>query len=196
MAFYNHRDVGRAFDFAQRCLSQVGWQCVRAFGDDSIGVRVARFSFDRVARQQTAESGGRSLGETGLARLWRRRWSLRRGFCDCACDPSCCDPSCCDGGAVDGCECASNSCSCVDPCLCCWEPSDGKGKKERGTAEAQASSLVGMTGHAVGPLNPSGFVLVGEKRLPAQSQGEWIDDEAEVVVIADGSFGVTVTPKD
>ncbi len=187
----NRRDVGRAFDFAQRCLSRAGWECVRAFGDESIAVGVTRFNFDRVARQQSGESL-RSRQALPASLLGKARWTLRRGDCDCLCDPSCCDAGGCD---CDGANSAGCCCDCADPCLC-WGGNEEKGKKGHGIARAKESSLVGMSGHAIGPLNPSGFVSIGEKRLPAQSQGEWIDDETEIVVIADESFGVTVTPKD
>jgi membrane-bound ClpP family serine protease len=51
-----------------------------------------------------------------------------------------------------------------------------------------------MTGRVVGPLNPTGFVIIGEKQIPAQSEARWLDDGTQVIVVAEQPFGVTVRP--
>lgn len=189
---HNQRDVRRAFEFSQRCLSQAGWECVRAFGEDSIAVRVARLNFDRLVHHQSVESRRGSHLNSDTLRLRKARWNLRHGDCDCPCDAGGCD-GCDPSDSLSGCDCCFDCAA--DPCLCSDSTKSETGEKQR-IAERADPSLVGMTGRVVGTLRPSGFVLLEDRKLPALTEGEWIDDGTEVVIVAEQSFGVTVRRKD
>jgi membrane-bound ClpP family serine protease len=54
---------------------------------------------------------------------------------------------------------------------------------------------MGSLGRTVGPLNPSGVVLIDNERVPAQAEFGWIDAETEVEVVSDERFGVIVRPQ-
>jgi membrane-bound serine protease (ClpP class) len=54
---------------------------------------------------------------------------------------------------------------------------------------------VGTTGKAITRLNPTGLILVGEKRLEAISRDGLIDEGAEVTIVNDDPFRVVVTRK-
>lgn len=53
----------------------------------------------------------------------------------------------------------------------------------------------GTIGKAVTRLNPTGLILVGEKRLEAISRDGLIDEGAEVTIVNDDPFRVVVTRK-
>ena len=61
--------------------------------------------------------------------------------------------------------------------------------------QSVVDSLVGQTGRTTSQLNPSGIVEIDSQRLPAQSEGAWIDAGVEVEVVKQSRFGVVVRPK-
>ena len=53
-------------------------------------------------------------------------------------------------------------------------------------------SRIGLVGHTDSPLNPTGVVEINGERLPAQSEGEWIDANTVVEVVREEAFGVVI----
>ncbi len=196
---HSQRDTHNALEYALRCLSEIGWECSQAFGSDSIASRVARFNFERVARQLSARLRPQAPPQSVVPRFRRARRLLRPGFCDCDCGG--CDAC----GSCDGCD-ACGGCDAGDtlasaPCVCdlCWclpaNECGGKKQVDQSQNERSAerpSTLVGMAGQAAGPLNPTGYVIIAEKRIPARSNGPWVDDGAPVKVVSEEPFGVIV----
>ena len=46
----------------------------------------------------------------------------------------------------------------------------------------------------MGALNPTGFVIIGDKKVPARSESSWIEDGMNVKVVSHEPFGVAVRP--
>lgn len=190
-------DKSHALDFSLRCLSQAGWDCRSEFGADSIASEVVSSVFRRVSRQMFLDVSGTSRNKSSSSRKIASYRILRRGFCDCDCD--------CDCGGCDDCDGGERCLHSTDCCmlglgeLCCiLGQSKESGHSEQKLQEETKScdsELVGSTGHAVGPLNPTGVVAIDDKRIPAKSQGEWIEGGTAVEVIAEERFGVVVRPR-
>lgn len=180
------RDKSHALDFSMRCLSQAGWDCRREFGPDSIASEVVSSVFRRVSQRLNFDSESCSTRSRWRPRLFGSQVVVRRGICDCDCDCGGCD-------GCDGCD------ACLlGPECCMFGLSKESGRfeqKPQEAAEPAASELVGSTGHAVGPLNPTGVVAIDDKRIPAKSQGEWIESGTAVEVIAEERFGIVVRPR-
>jgi membrane-bound serine protease (ClpP class) len=70
-------------------------------------------------------------------------------------------------------------------------------KGERGEGWASASprpDLMGKEGRAMTDLRPSGTVLIGEERLDAVSESEWIEDGTDVRVVSSEGYRLVVRP--
>ena len=60
---------------------------------------------------------------------------------------------------------------------------DTEQKQEEGyTSSKKEVSFIGKTGFAETPLRPSGVVIIEGKRINAQSQGQFIDKGAKIIV--------------
>ena len=55
--------------------------------------------------------------------------------------------------------------------------------------------IVGDTATTVGPLNPTGVVLVNGKEYPAKTHGEFIEGDCQVIIVDSGPFGFVVRKK-
>ena len=53
---------------------------------------------------------------------------------------------------------------------------------------------MGVRGRAIGPLRPSGRIQIDGETFEASSEGTWIDNDAEVVVVGRRAFGLVVRP--
>ncbi len=53
-------------------------------------------------------------------------------------------------------------------------------------------SRIGLVGRTDSPLNPTGVVEINGERIPAQSEGHWIDANTVVEVVREEAFGVVV----
>lgn len=185
----NRPAVEDALLASQQALSSLLWQCAEAFGLGSRAAAVVRATFDRVSGQVGCEESNQGQSRQRIA------WRLRRGgFCDCDCDLSCCDGcDCTPGDGAAGLD--AGVCSCYDCGYCGWWGTPGGHSKEADEDLQQTdekASWVGKTGRTLGPLAPSGVVLIEDQRLPARSEHGWIDGDKQVVVVADGAFGVVV----
>ncbi len=86
---------------------------------------------------------------------------------------------------------------CCEPCAMCGpgsNPSSSQRKRPRLKPDEKVSPLIGEIGVTDGPLNPTGYVVVGSQRVPARSQGEWVDDGTRVKVLSENNFGFIVRP--
>ncbi|QDU57258.1 DUF5685 family protein [Aeoliella mucimassa] len=205
----NTRDVQRALDYSLHCLAEAGWRCTQTFGPAAATGRVVRAVFDRVAHRQAALLAPPSIKKRKRRGLLTTYRAYRRGFCVCDCGgcdgPGCdggCDGGCCDapGGDALGGDASNIDCLiCVDCCGGC-NPGDLRDSKRKNSptmplesnSPSSPSPMVGMTAFTFGPLNPSGYISLGGKTVPARSRGEWIGDDTEVQVIAEDSFGLIV----
>ena len=198
--------VGTALLESQRSLSRIAWICREDFGSRSIAASVAGATFERVQHYVHSPSA-RNDTDRDSSRFSRRpnlRWR-RKGDCDCCCDPSCCDPSCCEAGGGDGCpvscpnspgkNCLFDCCPC-DCCTSCevCDPTEKQRESPREEKNDEPSRL-GSIGKTSGPLNPTGVVEINGNRIPAKSEGDWIDANTEVEIIRDEEFGVVVRPR-
>lgn len=175
---------------SQRALADLMWR-VDALGEQSfLAAGVAADTFGRVGSYRnyvTKEEATRSGA----------RMHPRQGDCDLPCDACPCD-GCgpCDAGdAPDAGFC------CVD-CFggCFPDCNTGRRNKTGGTRKRirgrTRKDFVGEAGVTVGPLNPSGVVLIAGKHVPARCDMGWVDDHTEVTVVRHESFGVVVRPVD
>ena len=70
-----------------------------------------------------------------------------------------------------------------------------KGEREEGWASAERRpDLVGREGTALTDLRPSGTVLIGEERVDAVSESEWIEDGTAVKVVSSEGYRHVVRP--
>jgi len=70
-----------------------------------------------------------------------------------------------------------------------------KGERREGWASSKARpDLVGLEGVAVTDLRPAGTVLIGEERMDAVSESEWIEEETEVRVVSSEGYRLVVRP--
>jgi membrane-bound serine protease (ClpP class) len=70
-----------------------------------------------------------------------------------------------------------------------------KGDREEGWASAsRRPDLVGREGVAMTDLRPAGTVLIGEERVDAVSESEWIEDGTDVRVVASEGYRLVVRP--
>lgn len=70
-----------------------------------------------------------------------------------------------------------------------------KGERSEGWASAQRRpDLVGREGTALTDLRPSGTILVGEERVDAVSESEWIEDGTAVRIVSSEGYRHVVRP--
>jgi membrane-bound serine protease (ClpP class) len=70
-----------------------------------------------------------------------------------------------------------------------------KEKREAGWASASPRpDLLGREGVAMTDLRPSGTVLIGEERVDAVSESEWIEDGTDVRVVSSEGYRLVVRP--
>jgi membrane-bound serine protease (ClpP class) len=70
-----------------------------------------------------------------------------------------------------------------------------KGDREEGWASAsRRPDLVGREGVAMTDLRPAGTILIGEERVDAVSEAEWIEDGTDVRVVASEGYRLVVRP--
>lgn len=62
------------------------------------------------------------------------------------------------------------------------------------TSATRRTDLVGLTGTALTDLRPSGTALVGDERVDAVSESEWIEEGTEVKVVTSEGYRVVVRP--
>ncbi|MFO0999344.1 MAG: DUF5685 family protein [Planctomycetaceae bacterium] len=106
-------------------------------------------------------------------------------------------------GAAEGASCClsgSPGSPCCCDALCCWGSGCGsteEKKKEPAHPVTDQPSLYeqfhGRDGIAYGDLNPQGFVMIDEQRLPGRADGSsYIADRTKVRVVKTDPMGVTV----
>jgi len=70
-----------------------------------------------------------------------------------------------------------------------------KGEREDGWASASPRpDLLGREGIALTDLRPSGTVLLGEERVDAVSESEWIEDGTDIRVVSSEGYRLVVRP--
>ena len=70
-----------------------------------------------------------------------------------------------------------------------------KGNREEGWASAtRRPDLVGREGVAMTDLRPAGTVLIGEERIDAVSESEWIEENTDVKVVSSEGYRLIVRP--
>jgi membrane-bound serine protease (ClpP class) len=70
-----------------------------------------------------------------------------------------------------------------------------KGEREDGWASASTRhDLLGREGEALTDLRPAGTVLIGEERVDAVSESEWIEEGTEVKVVSSEGYRLVVRP--
>ena len=70
-----------------------------------------------------------------------------------------------------------------------------KGERAEGWASASPRpDLLGSEGIAMTDLRPSGTVLIGEERVDAVSESEWIEDGTDVRVVSSEGYRLVVRP--
>jgi len=200
-------DKQSVHQLALSSLSAAGWQCLE-LSRQTLLSSVFQNAFRRVAAFDQSQP-------------CRKRMAFNRaGVCDCGgCDCFC------DAGGADcgGCPCGGEMCatdpngfddSCPNSIVqCCFScgpcdcPSGTNGKKdpkkndsrdylELMTDEVIASAAtIGKTATTVGPLNPTGVVMLDGKEHPAKSQGEFIKTNREVIIVDSSPFGFIVRKK-
>ncbi len=177
----NKAAVEAAFLESQRSLSRIAWLCRDDFGSQSVSASVAGATFERVQRHvcpTLSKTSSIGISSETVRRPNVRR--MRRGDCDCFCDPSCCEAGCAEAG-------------CFCPCEVCFFRLPAPTTKHNTPAQQGDNvSRIGLVGHTDSPLNPTGVVEINGERLPAQSEGEWIDANTVVEVVREEAFGVVV----
>jgi hypothetical protein len=132
------------------------------------------------------------------------RWGLVRakGYqyarCD-GCEGLCAVAECseCGCAAIQGT--AEGASCCCDP-ACCWLGGNGPiNQAKNGTVHPVTSQpslyeqFHGREGVVYGDLNPQGYVMIDQQRLPARADGSsWIADGSNVKVVRTDPLGVTV----
>ncbi len=202
----NHQEVQYSFDYCLLQLSNIGWQVPSNSACYNVFANVA----ERVRRRRSVKA------EASAARRLER-WGLIReqGFayarCD-GCDALCAVGECCEclggaGEAAAGCgDCGPGCAGCpCDGCFICAEGSNGckAGQKKNSNApdniisDAENSPYAkynGSTGLAESNLNPSGYAIFGETKVPARSRtGEFLAAGSSIKVVHTDIFGVHVT---
>ena len=70
-----------------------------------------------------------------------------------------------------------------------------KGKRDEGWASAAPRpDLVGQEGLALTDLRPAGTILIGEERVDAVSDSEWIEEGTPVRIVASEGYRHVVRP--
>jgi len=70
-----------------------------------------------------------------------------------------------------------------------------KGEREEGWASSSARpDLMGREGVALTDLRPAGTVLIGEEKVDAVSESEWIEDGTEIRVVSSEGYRLVVRP--
>lgn len=197
------REVQQALEFALLQLAQIGWQ----LPESSICSQVLSQVSHRIRRrraQPVADQATRRLERWGLIR--EKRFAYAR--CD-GCEGLCLIGECCEcaGGAGEAASCctaadAGSACcdaACFIPdCLGCSSPRKGKtsatGKTSASESEAsEYARFQDSEGVADSSLNPSGFVMIENERVPARSEtGEFIEAGTSITVVSTNAFGVFV----
>lgn len=168
---------------AQRNLSRAMWCCLDQLGNGATSASILSDSFRRVEQYRLARTQAGTMPR-------RTRKHPRQGDCDCACDAACCDG--CDCGPIDVADpCCPGDCPLFE-CLCSRPP---ERTTKASAIEEIEPSMVGKTARTVGPLNPSGVILIDDEHLPARSELGWIDADTVVRIIRRESFGLVVRPE-
>lgn len=127
------------------------------------------------------------------------------GFFDCNSSGIHVDTS---AGATWGCL-SVPSCGdacCVGICECCGHHQEQQQADEASRRDDDESTLpsmgpyiehVGQTTRTAGALNPSGYVLINDQRIPAKTQsGQFLDDGVAVKIVSCDAYGVSVVLQD
>lgn len=202
---------------ALQAFSQAGWDCEALAMENRLPVSspILKYSFDRIAGfspTQVEKPAGKLRPDRRL-----RRWStMRAGECDacCPCEACCecgggCDSCDCGGGGGEACDLGcggdDNSAGCAGN-FCCCDVCDCDSKKRKNSAldkpfntiaslkpdsvlDADVVDLIGITD---GPLNPSGYIVIEGERYPAKTNGEFIEQGKNVLVLSRSTFGFVV----
>lgn len=200
----NVTDVANSLMFCQLQLARAGWNLS---ADAANCQRVIQSAATRVyARLHQSDN---YVCRTTLLERWGlvRAKGYQYARCD-GCEAACMVGECGEcaaagaGGAVEGAG-AGTSCCCdsVACCYCPGTPCDGgspaqsvsaKQTTEQPSVYEQYQSREGV---AVGDLNPEGFVMIDDVKLPAKSDGGFfIADQTAVRIVETGPLGVTIRP--
>jgi hypothetical protein len=208
-------DVATAQIFAMSLASQLGWEvCEVAVGTAPRCVSVVMRAFERIGAFEIESTSNRKPRASNSFAIVPKRLSLltnRAGDCDCGggeCFGACCDGACvggdCGGGDCGGgncCDCDGDGLPdclrCCDPgsaCDSCCDCGSDKGKEENNLTDQTDSGdpLVGQIAEAISPLRPTGFVRVGDRKIPAQIETGSVDAGAKVIILRKGNFGYIV----
>jgi hypothetical protein len=185
-------------------LATIGWM----LPDGSVSRDVIASVATRVRSRRFAEPiphPVRRLERWGLLR--ERGYSYAK--CD-GCDALCAVGECCEciGGAGEVAAAGSSCDFCCCDCFCCASNSScgDCGPPQKATAESAGPKSAdgptpyaehhGKHGTADSGLNPSGYVRIGEQRLPAKSHsGTMIASGKPVTVVRTDAFGVSVVER-
>lgn len=192
-------DVQNSFDVSLLELARLGWRlpeqsaCSNVIASVTARIRPQR---KRPVRQQPA----RLLERWGLVR--ERGYAYAR--CD-GCEILCAGVECleCLGGAGETMACCGPG-SC-DGILCCADARDCTSNASQTPNESKAEvadagpyeRYHGKEGITSGDLNPAGYVLIDEERIPAKTaSATYLPDNTSIRVLRTDPFGVTVVPLD
>lgn len=218
----NNEQKQDAISLSLQSLSRLGWACNDLAANNSIsGIEktsesvlstVVASAFKRVSGLRDSIAAP-AQKYTSLKKYAALKFGARGGFCDCdcgGCDCGGCD--CGDCGACDGGDCGgSEGCGMCDwcgdsdtthingcDCLYCGNTCENNSStnKKKSKIKIENATLHEITqksrGITVGPLNPTGVILIEGEEKPAKSMSGFIPDGTHVEVIKQDTFGLVV----
>lgn len=202
----NTADADHSLRFCLLELARLGWSLP---AEDSVCSQlihsVARRVHARLHRTDNHVCRTSMLERWGLVRAKGYQYARCDG-CEGICAVAECGECGCAAaeGAAEGAVCcaggAAESSGCCDP-LCCWWGSgcgpNGQAKNGLAHPVTTQPSLYeqfhGRDGITCGDLNPQGYVIIDQQRMPARADGSsWIADRSNVKVVKTDPLGVTV----
>jgi len=177
-------DVHAALDFCGDQLVAAGWKCRESFGDQARTVRLLKNRFDSLCCRY--DSCQRPPIQSRLD-----QWGLIRqpGHTYARCDGGCCEVFAACGAC--GCTDVPIVCCCCDS-LECFLCTENVRRRKDAREERPISELVGEIGVTQTAMRPSGTVSIGGQRIPAKTQGEFINGGEKVVLLSEDAFGAIV----
>lgn len=197
-------EVDDSLRFCLLELAKLGWTLpAETSACSNVIYSVSRRVYSRLHRTDKHICRTSLLERWGLVRAKGYQYARCDG-CEAICAVAECSECGCAAvqGAAEGAACClsdSVGASCCDP-ICCWGSGCGstEEKKKEGTHPVTAQPSLyeqfhGREGITYGDLNPQGYVMIDEQRLPGRADGgSYIADGTKVRVVKTDPLGVTV----